>query len=61
MLFHEGYREALNQVETSNREEMLDWLDGLQGTCNLNIRSTDFEIREELKKQIQDDFKVPNL
>ena len=54
--YHEGYKEALNQVETSNREEMLDWLDGLQGTERLNIRATDFEIRQELRRQVQEDF-----
>jgi len=47
MPYHEGYREALNQADSSSRENMLDWLDGLCGADNLNVRATDSEIRTD--------------
>ena len=56
MPYYEGYREALQKANSCNREEMLDWLDTLQGTDNLPIRAADEQIRDELKRQIGEDF-----
>lgn len=59
MAYNEGFYEALAIANQSNRDEMLDWLDGLQGTDNLSIRASDSDIREELKRQIREDFHIP--
>lgn len=55
--YYPGVNEALEKVDSMTEAECVNYMSGLYGTDNLRYGASLEEVREEVKRQIREDFR----